>query len=657
MNNEKHKPRVISPLLFKSGCLYEARKAVESKVSSSQSQRQQQHSTNETIDQPIFKMSASPPPPNSFSYPSSSSSPPTSSSSTSQPRKSRGRPAEDEYPTEPSKRARTAAPELDQDFSSLLSISEPDYSTLQDSELDDMQAGAGGVALEFDGDLNDLIRELERTRAKHERHREGMVACVNKIRELSIILERRCRGASQPPVSMQPSADRRKSVSVPPASIAKTKKPSGSTQGAGTYQLQQPQKSRSIQSTQQAPPPSAAVKQKVSTKLTQRGECIPIATSSVVDTLYNIHTIPKAKVFPRKPRNMIMPNSIAGSDMGEIMVTSAMDGAVYFWDLEKQNLITNIPQSQLYQPWSEDICWVNHNVLAAACSFQAGTPLHHQLSLINVEKLKQSKAALSRGASSVRWSVQQLTQTPHDGNKGSIMCISALGHSERGFSLATAGVDKQVFHWQFESPHVEQEYLSTRQLLVHNRHTAMIQAMCFVPESNILYTGGSDCKLFGWDMTRSTMSFENKGQDRINTIDQNPLDPRLILVSRAAMSNQLSLYDSRSGFNMPVLQIGVDGTDRLTRQVKPSWHPDGGLVSCGMQSGSKIHIWDIRWVDVTRGTGQSLNPHGKQVLKAAFHPTRSLMASMSSDCGLAFTNFQLNEGTVVHGENSFSTWR
>ncbi|KAF9173196.1 hypothetical protein BGX20_003844 [Mortierella sp. AD010] len=347
-----------------------------------------------------------------------------------------------------------------------------------------------------------------------------------------------------------------------------------------------------------------------------------------------------------------MPNAIAGPDMEEIMVTSAMDGSVHFWDLEKQNIVTNIPQSQLHQPWSEDICWVNQNVLATACAHQTGTPIHHQLTLVHAEKFKASKSTLGRGASSVRWTLKQLIPTPHDSSKGSITCISALWRNNHGFSLATAGMDKQIFHWQFDASNVEQEYYPKRQVLVHNRHTAMIQAMCYASESTAMYTGGSDCKVICWDMTRSTILFENKGQDRINTIDQNPLDPRLFLVSRASLNNQLSLYDSRGGFNTPVLQFGVDGTERLTKQIKPSWHPGGGLVSCGMQSGSKINIWDIRWVDVTRGTGQSLNPHGKHVLKAAFHPTRSLMSSMSTDCSLAFTNFHLNEGSVIHGESS-----
>ncbi|KAF9111156.1 hypothetical protein BGX27_005316, partial [Mortierella sp. AM989] len=622
MDNDRTKPTVIPPLLFRTGCLYEARKAVESKSRATSSQPQSAQNSNHAS---LFETSPSPP---------------------SRPLKTKARYADDLTTDSSSKRARTAAPELDHDFSSLLSISEPDYSTMKDSELEELQLNGGTTLPEFDGDINDLIRELERTRAKHERHREGMVACVNKIRELSIILERRCRESSQVPMSTQPSSlDRRNSISASAVSLAKNKKLPIVTRETRSSQSLPPQQYQPMQRAPLPPQsPQPTVKRRQSSasipskKLIQRGDCMPIASSNVVATLFNVLTDTRSKAFARKPRNMIMPSSITDSDLGETMVTSAMDGSLQFWDLEKKSVVANIPQSQMHQPWSEDICWVNQNVLAAACAHQAGTPLHHQLALIHAENSTSSKSPLGRGMSYIKWSVQQLKQMPHDGSKGSIMCISSLGKSDRGFSLATAGMDKQVFRWQFESSNLEQECYPTRQQLIHNKHTAMIQAMCYAPETTSLYTGGSDCKIIGWDLRRSALLFEDKGQDRINTIDQNPVDPRLFLVSRASLNNQLSLYDSRQGFHMPALQFGVDGSERLTKQIKPSWHPDGTLVSCGMQSGSKINIWDIRWKEVMRGTGQTLNPHAsKNVLKAAFHPTRSLMASMSTDGSLAFT--------------------
>ncbi|KAF9429258.1 hypothetical protein BGZ76_001587 [Entomortierella beljakovae] len=604
MNNSKS--LTISPGLFASGCLYEARKA------------------------PV-------------SNPSTSSSHPSSSSAASPPitSKTRGRPADDSEEDEIhelTKRPRVnAPPPLEKHFSSLLSISgNPDYS-VKDSNDEDMDID-DGIVPEFDGDINDLIRELERTRAKHERHKEGMNACVKKIRELSIVLASRFRSGIESPTIEQPLTRRRNSMSS--SAKARSKTPTRSARET----LPPP------------PPPPAPTKTTVkrspsSTRATiQHDGHIPIASSNVVDTFYNTQVDVRNKVFARKPRNMVMPNSISGAEMEDIMVTSAMDGSLQFWDIEKKKIISNIPQSQICQPWSEDICWVDENVLATACAHQAGADVQHQLTLIHTGKNKISKQAEIRGASPIKYSLQPLSPSPHD-IKGSIMCISAIQKYQDTFSLATAGSDKRIFHWQFESERHESRPIS--QTLVHNKHTAMIQAMSFSPQSSRIYTGGSDCKIIGWDMNRSVMLFENKGTDRINTIDQNPVDPNLFLVSRASLNNQLSLYDTRQGFTAPVLAFGIDNTERLTRQIKPSWHPNGGLVSSGMQSGSKINIWDIRWIDVLRGPGQSINPHGKHVLKAGFHPTRSILASMSTDCSLAFTNYDLNQGTVVNKENQW----
>jgi len=168
-------------------------------------------------------------------------------------------------------------------------------------------------------------------------------------------------------------------------------------------------------------------------------------------------------------------------------------------------------------------------------------------------------------------------------------------------------------------------------------------------------------------MVRSEVVLEYKEKDgRINSIQQNPVDPNLFLVCQALTCNQISLHDHRQRFERAVLCFGSDGADRLSKQIMPSWHPNGAIVSCGMQTESKINIWDIRWKDVRRGPRQSIDVHGmarcvffllcsfekkkcflltrydvvmvldKRVFKAAFHPRQSFITSMSAAGSLAF---------------------
>ena len=141
-------------------------------------------------------------------------------------------------------------------------------------------------------------------------------------------------------------------------------------------------------------------------------------------------------------------------------------------------------------------------------------------------------------------------------------------------------------------------------------------------------------------MGRSDVASEYKNQERgrINYITINPRDPNLLLISHATTSNQLSVHDYRLKLDHPVLRFGFESADNLSRQVVPSWHPEGALVSSGMQAETKINIWDVRWVDVQRGRSQSIDlPVSKRVFKAAFHPRRSLMTSISADSCLSFT--------------------
>ncbi|KAF9582618.1 hypothetical protein BGW38_010966 [Lunasporangiospora selenospora] len=380
---------------------------------------------------------------------------------------------------------------------------------------------------------------------------------------------------------------------------------------------------------------TAMAKQPVKRSKTKQQGQIPIASSGTLETLSVIHKDVRSKFFSRKAKTMVLHSPIAGPDMEDLMVTTAFDGSINLWDLDSKKTLTTIPKSSLNMPWAEDVCWVGKNTLAVATATKDGVPLSRQLSLLHVSPPKQGRSLSSGG---LQWRLQQLEEVPHDSLKGGILCMTGMSEDMSGVSMATAGRDKQIIQWKFSNDNTNGDYTPVRQRAIHSKHTSTIQSIYYAPHSQTLYSGGMDCKVLGWNMERSDIVLEHKSVDqgRITHLAPNPQDMNLMLICHATTSNQLTLHDMRTRFETPVLKFGFHCADNLSKCIMPSWHPDGALVSCGMQVESKINIWDIRWKNTQRGAGQSIDIHDKRVFRAAFHPRRSLMASMSSDSSLAF---------------------
>ncbi|KAF9105810.1 hypothetical protein BGX29_011312 [Mortierella sp. GBA35] len=537
-----------------------------------------------------------------------------------------------------SKRRRTAMETSGESSSSESTSSDSDSG----SDESDVPRLTGASGLKLHGLIHDLMLELERTRTKHAKYCEKVKASSKKIRDISKKLERRFRDLSEsaalsrettapapvpaperPAIMSRPSSERFIQYS---SSSAMSNKASSSL----------PATPKSVPATLNARSGSSRA------RLLQYNDRISVASLDVVETLTNVHSDVRNKTFSRKPRSMVHHSAIAGSDMEEVMVTSSLDGQIQFWDLEKRRVTSTIPKGPTNMPWAEDICWVGKNTLAVASAHKEGVIMNNQLMLVHVEKAKPN--------SSIVWTLQPLDQKPHETSKGGIMCITSLMEDQSGISLATAGMDKQVIRWKFMPPNSDGDCVPSQQTVVHNRHTSTIQSLCYLPHNNVLYSGGSDCRVISWDMGRSEIvtDYRSTERGRINSITPNPVDPNLLLVAHATTSNQLSLHDIRLRFDEPVLRFGFECADNLSRQIMPSWHPGGAIVSCGTQSDPKINIWDVRWRDVHRGAGQSIDGQTKRVFKAAFHPKRPFITSMSADSSLAFVDFRLNPGTIVH---------
>ncbi|KAG0248384.1 hypothetical protein BG011_000138, partial [Mortierella polycephala] len=320
------------------------------------------------------------------------------------------------------------------DSASSVSTSSDSDSSSEDSDTED-QSLAGFSALKLHG--------LERTRTKHARYCEKVKASSKKIRDISKKLERRFRDLSEStisersshtrvPSSVKPSGDR-------PASFSSTSSSSSSISSP----------SRVPHSTVMMPTASAAPlvgskRLSLPSRLAAYDDRVRIASADVVETLTNVHADVRNKAFARKPRSMILHTSAAGPDMEEVMVTSALDGSINFWDLENRRVMATIPKGSLSQPWAEDMCWVGRNVLAVASATKDGIPNSHQLALVHIKKTMPQRFAPGMGGPSVNWRLQTLEQKPHDSSKGGIMCMASLANDASDVSLATAAMDKQI---------------------------------------------------------------------------------------------------------------------------------------------------------------------------------------------------------------------
>ncbi|KAF9978637.1 hypothetical protein BGZ73_001290 [Actinomortierella ambigua] len=372
-----------------------------------------------------------------------------------------------------------------------------------------------------------------------------------------------------------------------------------------------------------------------------------LSSKPVVDTLTNLKIDLRSKAFARKPRSLLMYSELSGDTLKDVMVTSSLDGNIQFWDLSSRKMISQLHKNQLQFPWAEDVCWVGKDLLAVASASAQGQPQQRQLSLVHVNA---SPASGRQGRMTLSSVCQHVDAMPHD--KTGINVLAPVDQfSDGSLVLASGGGDKALYQWRFGAPDSEGEYVALEPQLIHSRHTAGVQGLCYSRFDNAMFSGGTDCRLVAWDMQHQSSIIDHRYTDRgrITHILQNPQDPRLFLISHADKTNQLRVMDTRKGAQDTVLTLGFPSVENVSRYVAPSWHPTGGLISCGTTSGTgKIHLWDIRWKNVERGPGQSISVHEKTIFRAAFHPTHSLLASMSSDNTLAFIDFQLNHETVVH---------
>ncbi|TPX55474.1 hypothetical protein PhCBS80983_g05283 [Powellomyces hirtus] len=391
--------------------------------------------------------------------------------------------------------------------------------------------------------------------------------------------------------------------------------------------------------------PTTKASAKAKAKTPKPSVPLVLKSSDKIDVLYAFNTT-KAGDLGRKPRTLLLPPKTKG-ELRHTVIASTLDGNLHLYDKRLKRHYQSIRHDELRNYWPEDIAWVSHNILAVAAadkSCHSATRgderlIPHQLALIY---------DCSMGKGKMTYKVQHLIHnTPHDKGATVIYPFSLSGNKTHWL---TGGLDKKLFLWSFDGKFQTTGpdlYTRVNHISVHTEHTSSINAIHYNKHSEILYSGGLDCRLVGWSITNQKNVLPPvRLEGRIRDLTEVPTQPNLMLIGFAENKRQLRLWDERTNSFVLEFGMGNNATEEpvrdSTRYMHPSVHPNGYLVSMGQLKGGKIGIWDMRYSGVERAPTQQIDGHSKRVIVAKFdtYKSRESLISISHDNSINFTDYK-----------------
>ncbi|ORX98168.1 WD40 repeat-like protein [Basidiobolus meristosporus CBS 931.73] len=513
----------------------------------------------------------------------------------------------------------------------ITSDSSSDESSTSESDSEEAELSALSFnALKSQKEMHELLLKLERTRSKHARYLEKAKSEAKKIQKISRKLQQKFHSVCDQVNTW--------SRNIQASGAGNNSNPSNKVSPPRASSSRLPSNSHPVQSPPllQHPLDSLVVSSPTKYRPTPKEEAEYDINSEMLDVISRTRTDMRTKAFTRKPRSLIYQTvkDYEGNQM-ECLVTSSLDGEIQFWSPTMRKIVTRVTKQTLKKPWAEDICFVHPSIVAVASAKKDGELLENQLSFVHVLKANTSQ---------ISYRVQHSNSKPHSDRGVSALC--PIVSNDKEFMFSTCGSDKMVHLWKYKTPQNSGEDAEqTGLLLAHSRHTSAVHALCYEPEKRVLYSGGADCKFYGYSLETKNIVTEYKYPERVNHVITHPTNPDLLLVCLSGKNDQLHIYDRRSN-NFSSLNFGFQQSDNLSRYMSPSFHPNGHLVAFG-QNEPKINIWDVRYIQQGRKSSQVLYLHERRILKSLFHPHQDTLISMSTDSSLAFTDFHMFENTVV----------
>jgi WD40 repeat protein len=185
----------------------------------------------------------------------------------------------------------------------------------------------------------------------------------------------------------------------------------------------------------------------------------------------------------RKARS-ILTCPYSSSEFSSTIITTSLYGRIHFWNTrteQREHTVEKLKWSSNEKDWCEDIKWITPDTLCLAPFSSSSLTLLHRID------------------SSYRFQPKELPVV----HSKSVNVLERLG----GSKFVSGGQDKKVYLWDIQDTN------RTRTLKVHDEHTSRIHSLCYVPEQNLLYSGGQDCRLFCADVETTRILY---GHDRLD---------------------------------------------------------------------------------------------------------------------------------------------
>ncbi|PIA18458.1 hypothetical protein COEREDRAFT_85418 [Coemansia reversa NRRL 1564] len=349
--------------------------------------------------------------------------------------------------------------------------------------------------------------------------------------------------------------------------------------------------------------------------------------------------------FQRKPRAALICQ-FKNADY-PMAVAYGMDGSVQIWDPHQQQRKQMLMTSALGMDFPEHMAQVTPSLLAAVAGVRStADSLGGQGRLVFL-----SQHDATRQSNEWLGDAQHWDSPPHKGPLSVVEGMAGQSTHGRGMLLTGGLRDHKVFVWSLEMNGSKVAAATTTQQL-RTHHSSRIGALCF--EQNRGYVlSGSDSGRVGMNDAETGKDLgghmpQGRPSNAVGNIVACPANPNLMMISYAATDRQLRIVDLRQrlAFVYPVLVLGQHRERTQSRYIRPTWHPDSGLIFYPIHQGSSdtssdgtVAIWDTRYAGCSETAPQISQLHKQAVWSVGF--SKNTMVSVGGDYNIGFTTFRI----------------
>ena len=158
---------------------------------------------------------------------------------------------------------------------------------------------------------------------------------------------------------------------------------------------------------------------------------------------------------------------------------------------------------------------------------------------------------------------------------------------------------------------------NTETQLVHTLHSSKVLSLYYHNNQSLLFSGGQDFRLVGWDLVVGKPIFPSRRLDGpVRDILPVGNAGQVLLIGFNDRAQTMQLYDLRT--NQFTQKLGptkiLETKETMTRYVRASVHPNGYQVAKGSHHISDIDIWDLRYSKLSDTAPQSISIHSRNNL-------------------------------------------